>query len=180
MNIRQCVDKARSNLSCHAAAAALWQSISGAVHYLTDTLTRQDRDCGGGGAWRVLGAGVLSVRRCRTPCFNDNPSHATLHRTSQAQRCWDEACLSACVTAAAATAAASSEARCRRNYLHVRNVLGWLGSRVVSMLDLGAEGPGFKSQWRRCSSNSLRQTVHTHRASVHQATKLEPAHGLGR
>jgi len=26
----------------------------------------------------------------------------------------------------------------------------WLGSRVVSMLDSGAEGPGFKSQSRRC------------------------------
>jgi len=26
---------------------------------------------------------------------------------------------------------------------------GWLGSRVVSMLDSGAEGPGFKSQPRR-------------------------------
>jgi len=29
-------------------------------------------------------------------------------------------------------------------------LLGWLGSRVVSMLDSGAEGPGFKSQSRRC------------------------------
>ena len=38
-------------------------------------------------------------------------------------------------------------------------------SRVVSVLDSGAEGPGFKSQSRR---NSLRQTAHTHRASVHQ------------
>ena len=28
--------------------------------------------------------------------------------------------------------------------------LGWLGSRVVSELDSGAEGPGFKSQPRRC------------------------------
>ena len=28
--------------------------------------------------------------------------------------------------------------------------LGWLGSRVVSVLDSGAEGPGFKLQWRRC------------------------------
>ena len=28
--------------------------------------------------------------------------------------------------------------------------LGWLGSRVVSVLDSGAEGPGFKSQSRRC------------------------------
>ena len=27
---------------------------------------------------------------------------------------------------------------------------GWLSSRVVSVLDSGAEGPGFKSQSRRC------------------------------
>ena len=27
---------------------------------------------------------------------------------------------------------------------------GWLGSRAVSVLDSGAEGPGFKSQPRRC------------------------------
>ena len=27
---------------------------------------------------------------------------------------------------------------------------GWLGSRVVSGLDSGAVGPGFKSQSRRC------------------------------
>ena len=27
---------------------------------------------------------------------------------------------------------------------------GWLGSRVVSVLDSGAEGPRFKSQSRRC------------------------------
>ena len=27
---------------------------------------------------------------------------------------------------------------------------GWFGSRVVSVLDSGAEGPGFKSQSRRC------------------------------
>ena len=30
------------------------------------------------------------------------------------------------------------------------SVAGWLGSRVVSFLDSGAEGPGFKSQPRRC------------------------------
>jgi len=45
----------------------------------------------------------------------------------------------------------------------------WLGNRVVSVLDSGAKGPGFKSQPRRC------QTVHTHRASVHQAAKLVTA-----
>ena len=28
--------------------------------------------------------------------------------------------------------------------------IGWIGSRVVSMLDSGAERPGFKSQPRRC------------------------------
>jgi len=28
--------------------------------------------------------------------------------------------------------------------------LRWLGSRVVSVLDSGAEGPGFNSQPRRC------------------------------
>ena len=41
------------------------------------------------------------------------------------------------------------------------------------MLDSGAEGPGFKSQVQ--SGNSLRQTVHTHHASVHQAAKLVAA-----
>jgi len=30
------------------------------------------------------------------------------------------------------------------------NTRGWLGSRVVSVLDSGVEGPGFKSQPRRC------------------------------
>ena len=44
-------------------------------------------------------------------------------------------------------------------------------SRVVSVLD---SGPGFKSQPRLCRV-SLRQTVHTHRASVHQAAKLVAA-----
>ena len=42
---------------------------------------------------------------------------------------------------------------------------------AASVLDSGAEGLGFKSQ----SDNSLRQTVHTHRASVHQAAKLVAA-----
>ena len=33
------------------------------------------------------------------------------------------------------------------DFLHI---IGWLSSRVVSVLDSGAEGPGFKSQPRRC------------------------------
>ena len=44
---------------------------------------------------------------------------------------------------------------------------------MVSVLGSGAEGPGFKSQPRRCRGNS--QTVHTHRASIHQAAKLVAA-----
>ena len=42
---------------------------------------------------------------------------------------------------------------------------------MVSVLDSDAEGPGFKS----LSGNSLRQTVHTHCASVHQAAKVVAA-----
>ena len=43
------------------------------------------------------------------------------------------------------------------------------------MLDSGAQGSGFKSQVATLSGNSLRQTVHTHCASVHQAAKLVAA-----
>ena len=55
----------------------------------------------------------------------------------------------------------------------VFSAVGWLGSQVVSMLDSGAVGPG---PWVQIAAttllgNSLRQTVHTHRASVHQAVK---------
>jgi len=39
----------------------------------------------------------------------------------------------------------SSVTNCRRAMTE-----GWLGSRVVSVLDSGAVGPGFKSQRRRC------------------------------
>jgi len=47
----------------------------------------------------------------------------------------------------------------------------WLGNRVVSVLDSGAVGPGFKSQPRRCRITVLGK-LFTHRASVHQAAKL--------
>ena len=45
-------------------------------------------------------------------------------------------------------AAAAGERTSPCSSLH--RALGWLGSRVVSVLDSGAEGPGFKSQSRRC------------------------------
>ena len=47
-----------------------------------------------------------------------------------------------------------------------------LGSRVVSVLDSVAER---QITAATLSGNSLRQTVHTHRASVHQAAKLVAA-----
>jgi len=59
--------------------------------------------------------------------------------------------------------------------LSCRSLSGWLGSRVVSMLASSATGPGFKSQLQRCRVTVFRQTVHTHRASVHQAAKLVAA-----
>ena len=51
---------------------------------------------------------------------------------------------------------------------------GASGSRVVSVLDSGAEVPVFKSQPRRCRVTVLGKLfiVHTHRASIHQAAKL--------
>ena len=38
----------------------------------------------------------------------------------------------------------------RHVILRVYYICGWFGSRVVSVLDSGAEGPGFESQPRRC------------------------------
>jgi len=45
---------------------------------------------------------------------------------------------------------------------------------VVSVLDSGAEGLG-SNRAATLSGNSLRQTVRTHRASVHQAAKMAAA-----
>ena len=44
---------------------------------------------------------------------------------------------------------------------------GWLGSRVVIVLDSDAERPGFKSQSRRCLVNLGKLFT-----PVHQAAKL--------
>jgi len=55
---------------------------------------------------------------------------------------------------------------------------GWLGSRVVSVLDSGAEGPGFKSLPRRCRVTVLGE-LFTHIVplftKVRQAAKLVAA-----
>jgi len=54
---------------------------------------------------------------------------------------------------------------------------GWLGSRVVSVLDSGAEARRARVQIAAAtlSGNSLGQTVYTHCASVHQAAELVAA-----
>ena len=54
------------------------------------------------------------------------------------------------------------------------SVVGWLGSRVVSVLDSGAESPGFKSQSRRCRVTVLGKlfTPIWEPFSVHQAAKV--------
>ena len=52
---------------------------------------------------------------------------------------------------------------------------GWLGSRVVSVLDSGARRTRIQIAAATQSGNSLGQAVHTHRASVHQAAKLVAA-----
>ena len=52
----------------------------------------------------------------------------------------------------------------------------WLGSWMISVLDLGAEGPGFKSQLRRCRVTVFGKLFTPMvGASVHQAAKLVAA-----
>jgi len=62
---------------------------------------------------------------------------------------------------------------CRRHYQrpHARS---WGGS-VADWSGQAQKCLEFKSQSRKLSGNSLRQTVHTHRASVNQAAKLVAA-----
>ena len=52
---------------------------------------------------------------------------------------------------------------------------GCLDSRVVSVLDSGAKKAEVQIAVATLSGNSLRQTVHTHCASVHQAAKMVAA-----
>ena len=54
---------------------------------------------------------------------------------------------------------------------------GWLGSRVVSVLDSGAERSGFKSQSRRCRVTVLGKmfTPIVFVPLIHQAAKLGTA-----
>ena len=55
------------------------------------------------------------------------------------------------------------------------NPIGWLGSRVVSVLNSRRRRAWVQIAVATLSDNSLRQTVHIHCASVHQAAKLVAA-----
>jgi len=48
---------------------------------------------------------------------------------------------------------------------------GWLGSRLVSMLDSGAEGPGFKSQPRCCQVTVLGKLFYMQPLSSYKTIK---------
>jgi len=69
--------------------------------------------------------------------------------------------------------------RCRRESLSASRCIGlsagWLGSRVVSVLDSRSSRARVQIAAATLSGNSLRQTAPTHRASVHQAAKLVAA-----
>jgi len=60
------------------------------------------------------------------------------------QFCDPPVCLSVCSTRLARNGSFY------RTLIKTPAPLEWLGSRVVSVLDSDAEGPGFKSQLRRC------------------------------
>ena len=52
-------------------------------------------------------------------------------------------------------AVATTRSSCDHDVIRFVLPVGWLCSRVVSVLDSGAEGPGFKSQPRRCQVTVL-------------------------
>ena len=56
-----------------------------------------------------------------------------------------------------------------------RLLKGWLGRRVVRVLDSGTKKAWVQIAVVTLSGNSLGQTVHIHRASVHQGAKLVAA-----
>jgi len=63
----------------------------------------------------------------------------------------------------------------RIHFIHFTLYRGWLGSRVVSVLDSGAVGPGFKSQSRRCRVTVLDKLFTPIVPLIHQAAKLVAA-----
>ena len=143
--------------------------ISGCIHNCEQ---RSGERAGGGGdgrdedvsrrvwwsEWRSHAGGLTSVRGAggaggggAAVCL---PLDVVLSMSSwstailRMSTCWRRSCRSC--------SSATSSADTPVNHTHYRHSLAdtsepqWLGSRVVSVLDSGAEGPGFKSQPRRC------------------------------
>jgi len=83
-----------------------------------------------------------------------------------------------CVPEQSATSPPSAEYCDERVCLSVcalpKKCHGWLSSRVVSVLDSGAEGPGFKSQSRRCRVMAAYRRVYDSRHLHLQADCQEP------
>ena len=115
------------------------------------------------------------MRTCRTQ-WGDSLWHSRLSVAASyscASRCPIRAYVSHTDHGCDTDSAISSE---RLTTAHGR---GWLGSRVVSVMDSGAVRPGFKSQPpepRRCPVTVFdKLCVHTHRSSVNRAAKLVAA-----
>ena len=61
------------------------------------------------------------------------------------------------------------------NKMMMMMMVGWLGSRVVSVQNARWQFKAVQIAVATLSGNSFRQTVHTNCASVHQAAKLVAA-----
>jgi len=135
------------HVSSHSGVATLQTAIRLLLTYLLAV-----------GMYGVVGAGInltntdIICRRCRIS-FIVNFTLSLLHWIPLDSRL-------------------ATSYQCRLNYtgIAVRNIIiaRWLGSRVVSMLDSGAEGPRFKSQPRRCWVTVLGKLF----TPIHQAAKL--------
>ena len=94
---------------------------------------------------RDRSAAVLGRTRPMQSCLHPRPVSAPRSRRLRAYRDrWTPLCAPSPIY----TPAAAHRTKLRSH--HIMSHHGWLGSRVVGVLDSGAEGPGFKSQPRRC------------------------------
>ena len=63
---------------------------------------------------------------------------------------WKKNCTPECAITPCSYSASEVTTLWRYTNLFIIIIIGWLGSRVASVLDSGEEGPGFKSQSRLC------------------------------
>jgi len=106
---------------------------------------------------------------CKTGPRSDICQHAPLAPKSLQPAVICASCARYCREPAAASNSTDKTRSCAGSCTHADSfahwyivqeyIVGWLGSRVVSVLDSGAEGPGFKSQPRRCRVTVLGKLV---------------------